>query len=134
MVTRRVRRGASTIQAVEVPEAVTPPSSETTALRRRRLPTKAAPIKEQEPAQPIVKKRDPTSSSRVDYDGIIARYKERATSPKNAIRAMCVECMGGMIAEVDRCTSLNCALHPFRKGSNPYHKLSKHNRKDSPEE
>lgn len=87
-----------------------------------------------QPAEPAPKrntKRDPTSSSRVDYDGVIARYKERANTPKKAIRAMCIECMGGLIAEVDRCSSKGCALYPFRKGSNPYHKLSKEYKGDA---
>lgn len=125
MVTR-VRRGAKAPEVQKEPEAIPEPKKAPPI--RRRQPVKAAPVEETEPAQPIVQKRDPTSSSRVNYDAIIVRYKERATSPKNAIRAFCVECMGGMIAEVDRCTSLKCSLYPFRMGKNPYHKLSKHNR------
>ena len=137
MVQRRTRRvapvsGSSTDAAQE--------DRKPTTVRRTR-PVKETPaVVTATPAQPVeaapkrTAKRDPTSSSRVDYDGVIARYKERANTPKKAIRAMCIECMGGMIAEVDRCTSKGCALYPFRKGENPFHKLSKHNKAEDAEE
>lgn len=53
---------------------------------------------------------------------IIARYKEKATTPQKAIRAHCVECMGGAVGMVADCTSSDCALHPFRMGKNPFRK------------
>lgn len=125
MIQRRVRRGARTtvtavVEETPAPQEVVKPIDKQAA--------KAPPAKP-ERAQ-AARQRDPSSSSRVDYDGVILRYKERANTPKKAIRAMCIECMGGLIAEVDRCTSKTCALYPFRKGENPFHKLSKHNRTD----
>lgn len=129
MVQRRTRRvalvaAASTEEVREAPK--------TTQVRRVR------PAKEKPPvAEPTTKpapRRDSSSSTRVDYDAVILRYKERANTPKKAIRAMCIECMGGLIAEVDRCSSTGCALYPFRKGENPFHKLSKHNRAEEAEE
>ena len=44
-----------------------------------------------------------------------ARIKNRAT----AIRAYCVQCMGGGVADVRTCPSLICPLHPFRMGKDP---------------
>jgi len=41
-------------------------------------------------------------------------------NPVKAIREFCVECCGGSSTEVKSCTSVNCALHPFRLGKNPY--------------
>ena len=55
----------------------------------------------------------------------IARYKLRIKSPKTAIRSHCVECMGGQIAEVSRCTNKNCSLYPFRMGKNPFYRIKK---------
>jgi len=122
MVQRRTRRIAAALpeEVREVPKAP--------QVRRVRQAKETAPL-----AEPAAR-RDPSSSPRVDYDAIILRYKERANTPKKAIRAMCIECMGGMIAEVDRCSSADCALYPFRKGENPFHKLSKHNRAEESEE
>lgn len=68
------------------------------------------------------------------YERIIASYKEKAVTPKKAIRAHCIECMGGMSAEVARCTAKSCALHPFRTGANPFHKLSKLNKQNQGED
>ena len=59
-------------------------------------------------------------SERVDYDGIIRDYKEKATSYKTAIRSHCVECMGGLVQSIRDCTSGDCSLYPFRMGENPY--------------
>lgn len=56
-----------------------------------------------------------------DEDRIIATYKSKITNPLTAIRAMCVECMGGGVKEVGECTSTKCALHPFRMGKNTMH-------------
>lgn len=42
------------------------------------------------------------------------------TNPVKAIRAHCLQCCCGQVAEVQRCTIGNCALYPFRFGKNPY--------------
>lgn len=41
---------------------------------------------------------------------------ERLTRAR-AIRAKCLDCMGGQAAEVRRCTSHGCALFRYRLGS-----------------
>lgn len=56
---------------------------------------------------------------RTDPDAIIARYKEKVVNRKSAIRAHCVECMGGSVGEIARCTSYDCALWHYRMGDNP---------------
>lgn len=53
---------------------------------------------------------------------VVKQYKERATNPNKAIRAKCVECMGGVLKLVAECTACTCALHPFRMGTNPFRK------------
>lgn len=52
---------------------------------------------------------------------IIAKYRSRAKTPGKAIRAFCVECVGGMVRDVTRCTARKCVLYPFRHGHNPFH-------------
>lgn len=42
------------------------------------------------------------------------------TNPVKAIRAKCLDCCCGQINEVKECTAVNCPLHPFRFGKNPY--------------
>jgi hypothetical protein len=37
-----------------------------------------------------------------------------------AIRAKCLDCSGGVPSEVRDCLVKNCALYPFRMGSNPW--------------
>lgn len=123
MVTRRTRT-----RAVPVEEEV---KTTATTIRRRQRPTPQAEEVEEE-AAPVVamSQEEPavyaTENPRVDYERIVAEYKAKATTPKNAIRAHCVDCMGGMTAEIRRCTSHDCALYPFRMGENPFHARSKH--------
>ena len=42
-------------------------------------------------------------------------------SPVKAMRAMCLDCMGGQVSWVKMCTSVGCPLWPFRMGKNPFH-------------
>ena len=44
------------------------------------------------------------------------------TRPQDAIKAYCLDCVGGQRAEVELCPATNCALYPFRRGKNPYRK------------
>jgi hypothetical protein len=37
-----------------------------------------------------------------------------------AIRAKCLDCSGGLQSEVRGCLVRDCALYPFRMGSNPW--------------
>ncbi len=50
-------------------------------------------------------------------------------TPVQAIRAKCIECCCGFLAEVKECQIKDCALHPFRMGKNPNIKLSDEERK-----
>lgn len=47
-----------------------------------------------------------------------ARLRPRL-SPTKAIRAFCLECMGGSRKEVAGCESRGCPLRPYRFGKNP---------------
>jgi hypothetical protein len=52
-----------------------------------------------------------------DKAAAIERYKLSAytsMSAKKLIRAMCMECMGGYVAEISRCSSTLCPLRFFR--------------------
>lgn len=42
------------------------------------------------------------------------------TNPVKAIRLKCLDCSGGSVAEVEKCPLKDCALYPFRFGSNPF--------------
>lgn len=45
-------------------------------------------------------------------------------TPLKAIRAKCIECCCGSMAEVKLCPITDCALYDFRMGKNPNIKLS----------
>lgn len=55
--------------------------------------------------------------------------KRALRNPLKAIRAKCLECCGGSPKEVRLCSDTNCALHPFRKGQNPFPRRKKSSRK-----
>lgn len=46
--------------------------------------------------------------------------EEYIQSPLKAIRANCLQCVGGSSNEVKLCTAKTCCLYPFRFGKNPY--------------
>lgn len=46
-------------------------------------------------------------------------------SPIKAIRAKCLDCCGGQVAEARKCTATGCPLWPFRMGKNPFHARAK---------
>lgn len=48
--------------------------------------------------------------------------EEYIQQPLKAIRANCLQCVGGSSNEVKLCTSKTCYLYPFRFGKNPYSK------------
>lgn len=129
---RRVRATETLTEAPALEENTGSLEGASTSRAARRVRPVAQPAPELIEALEIIDKAATpaeSSTSRVDYDAIIERYRREATTPKKAIRAKCVECMGGMVAEIRRCTSeTTCASWPFRMGSNPFHKLSKHNK------
>ena len=45
-------------------------------------------------------------------------------SPIRAIRAKCLDCSGGNVAEARKCTVAKCPLWPFRMGANVFHASS----------
>jgi hypothetical protein len=42
--------------------------------------------------------------------------------PLKAIRAKCMDCCAGKMAEVRKCTAVKCPLWPFRMRKNPWRK------------
>ena len=64
---------------------------------------------------------------------IIQKYKERITNPISAIRSHCVECFGGQVHEIARCTATQCSLYPFRMGKNTMHQKYEKPRTDLPD-
>ena len=60
--------------------------------------------------------RDPRKMS---ADDLIALGLER-TPRGDAIRAKCLDCCNGAPSEVRRCGAIDCALWPFRMGSDPW--------------
>lgn len=40
-------------------------------------------------------------------------------TPLKAIRAKCLDCCAGQVAEIRRCTVENCPLFPYRMGKRP---------------
>lgn len=57
-----------------------------------------------------------------DHDEITKKYIEKIRSPITAIRAHCVQCMGGQVQHVKGCTAKQCPLYEFRLGRNPFRK------------
>lgn len=45
-----------------------------------------------------------------------------ADTPLKAIRAKCLDCCCGQANEVKLCPAVDCELHPYRFGKNPYNK------------
>ena len=56
---------------------------------------------------------------------MIKPIEEYIQSPLKAIRANCLQCVGGSAYEVKTCTAKNCYLFPFRFCKNPYTKKRK---------
>jgi hypothetical protein len=48
--------------------------------------------------------------------------KFRAQNPLKAIREKCLDCCCGNASEVRKCVAVDCALWPFRMGTNPFRK------------
>lgn len=60
--------------------------------------------------------RDPRKMGSDDMQAIGLERVSRG----DAIRAKCIDCMGGNSAEVRRCGDKACALWPFRMGTDPW--------------
>jgi len=61
--------------------------------------------------------RDPRDLPEDLRDELAAEWG-KAKNPVKAIRAKCIECSGGSMAEARKCVSYDCALWPFRMGVN----------------
>lgn len=48
--------------------------------------------------------------------------KKVITSPLRAIRQFCIQCSGDSPREAYNCPEEKCVLHPFHRGTNPFHK------------
>jgi hypothetical protein len=46
----------------------------------------------------------------------------RARNPLKALREKCLDCCCANAAEVRKCVAVDCALWPFRMGTNPFRK------------
>lgn len=59
---------------------------------------------------------DPRDMSPADF----SRLGIQRVSRGSAIRQKCLDCMGGSSSEVRLCASGDCALWPFRMGTDPW--------------
>jgi hypothetical protein len=98
-------------------------------VKRKNPPSKVVVSKARLPPRPViaihVEGDAPTGfleHSASEAQLTIRRYKEKIHNPMSAIRAHCVECSGGSLKEVAECRIVKCSLHPFRTGTNPFHK------------
>ena len=57
-----------------------------------------------------------------DLPSKILTQKFRAQNPLKAIREKCLDCCCGNAVEVRKCTATDCALWPYRMGTNPFRK------------
>ena len=57
-----------------------------------------------------------------DVSSEILSLNFRVQKPLKAIREKCIDCCCGNAAEVRKCVATDCALWPFRMGTNPFRK------------
>jgi hypothetical protein len=57
-----------------------------------------------------------------DVSSDFLSLKFRAQNPLKAIREKCLDCCCGNASEVRKCVAVDCALWPFRMGTNPFRK------------
>ena len=48
------------------------------------------------------------------YRGVIQKAYNAKASPRSAIKAMCLSCVGYLRLEVTNCTAFGCPLHGYR--------------------
>ena len=63
----------------------------------------------------------------------ILSLKFRAQNPLKALREKCIDCSCGDTSEVRKCVAVDCALWPYRMGTNPFRKkreLSPHEKRE----
>lgn len=126
----RVTRRTRTTATSEEPGAEAPAITARAIRRTRPVPLAEEIEVEEVEVQPVVVREMTKAEIVSTQDRIVKEYYDKVNSPKTAIRAKCVECMGGYISEITRCTDRDCALWHFRMGKNPYHALSKDHAED----
>lgn len=52
------------------------------------------------------------------------------TSPLKAIKEKCLDCCCWQRNEVKLCTVVNCSLHPFRFGKNPFRQKKEYSKEE----
>jgi hypothetical protein len=68
--------------------------------------------------------RDPDGSTEGIDPAVIPRevleqfYKPQPLS--QVVRQKCIDCSGGSVGEVRKCTAVGCPLWPYRMGTNPF--------------
>lgn len=69
----------------------------------------------------IIDRKELTSvcNQSLHEDPVIDKYRSKVRNPATAIRAYCVNCMGGSVASIRDCASLLCPLWNFRNGKDP---------------
>ena len=115
------RRPAS--KAVEV--AVEPAQATATAPEKPKPVLRARPKNVSNEAAKARLEEVFIKKQETDAQITIRRYMEKIRNPRTAIRAMCVQCSGGMLKEVAECRASKCALYPFRMGENPFNKKTR---------
>lgn len=60
--------------------------------------------------------RDPRHMTPTDLEACGLKRQSRG----DALRAKCLDCCAGSVAEVRRCALIDCALWPFRMGTDPW--------------
>ena len=48
------------------------------------------------------------------YEGIVKRAKRGTASPRQAIKAFCLTCVGFIRKDIKNCTADECPLHKYR--------------------
>lgn len=71
--------------------------------------------------------RDPRSMPAAELEAL----GHPRISQTDAIRAKCLDCCCGSPAEVRRCGAIDCALWPFRMGTNPYRQPMSQERREA---
>jgi hypothetical protein len=62
----------------------------------------------------------------IEVPSDILGLKFRAQNPLKAIREKCLDCCCNNAAEVHKCVAVDCALWPYRMGTNPFRKKREH--------
>lgn len=62
--------------------------------------------------------------------GFHPKAKPLRLAPLKAIRAKCIDCCAGSVAEVAKCEATGCSLWPYRNGHRPSEEIERGNLSD----